>query len=122
MSATFLNSLRAFCDSVRVYSQPVELSRVFDQLEALELEGKVAANSGRIARLGSRILVDDLRYSEQAELTLVAPEQAEPERGHISVFSPLGAALIGARLGDIAQVDLGGQTHRFLLVDIRDES
>ena len=121
MSAIFLNSLRAFCDRVRVYSQPVELSRVFDQLEALELDGRGAANSGRVARLGSRILVDDLRYSEQAELTLVAPEQADPERGLISVFSPLGAALIGARLGDIAQVDLGGQSHRFLLVDIRDE-
>lgn len=122
MSATFLNSLRAFCDSVRVYSQPVELSRVFDQLEALELEDKAAANSGRIARLGSRVLVDDLRYGGQTELMLVAPDEADPERGHISVFSPLGAVLIGARLGDIVQVVMGGQAHRFLLVDIRDVS
>jgi transcription elongation factor GreA len=36
--------------------------------------------------------------------TIVGPAEAEPEKGRISYESPVGAALLGKRLGDVAQI------------------
>ncbi len=50
---------------------------------------------GRFATLGSRVRYEDCLTGEEVACCLVAPDQASGSRGHVSILSPLGAALIG---------------------------
>jgi regulator of nucleoside diphosphate kinase len=52
--------------------------------------------------MNSRFAVMDLRSGETICYTLVYPEDASLERGKLCVLSPMGMALLGARVGDIA--------------------
>ncbi len=54
----------------------------------------------------------------KSRLTLVYPQQANPEQGFISVLSPLGAALLGKNVGEVAEVKLLRRPLRFLLCDL----
>lgn len=60
------------------------------------LEAPVADGS---AQLGSTVRVKHAD-GEEASYTLVSPAEADPRRGRISVESPIGRALAGAREGD----------------------
>jgi hypothetical protein len=51
--------------------------------------------------MNSRFAVMDLRSGETVAYTLVYPEEASLERGKLCVLSPMGMALLGARVGDI---------------------
>jgi transcription elongation factor GreA len=56
------------------------------------------------AAYGSRIVVLDLKKSEEIEYKLVTTEEADATKGLISTTSPIGKALLGKRVGDEVQV------------------
>lgn len=60
--------------------------------------------NGRID-VGERVRLRDLASGERLELELVGPLESDPTAGRISVASPLGAAILGLRRGQIAEVD-----------------
>ncbi|HEY9095828.1 MAG TPA: GreA/GreB family elongation factor [Hydrogenophaga sp.] len=47
----------------------------------------------------SQVLIEDLTSGHRQKLTLCYPKDAEPHQGFISVLSPVGASLLGQRLG-----------------------
>lgn len=53
-----------------------------------------------VVTMNSRIRVRDRANGRSTTLTLVFPERADPESDRISVIAPLGAALLGYRVGD----------------------
>ena len=55
-----------------------------------------------IVTMRSRVLVADVATGKKVELTLCYPQEADPSRGHISVLSPVGASLLGRRVGSMA--------------------
>jgi len=46
-------------------------------------------------KLGAWVAYRDLRTKRERHVRIVRPEEADPEENHVSVLSPLGAALIG---------------------------
>lgn len=68
---------------------------------AAELSRAVILDAGQIApdvvTMSSRVRLRDGRH--RWTMTLVFPEAAEPEEGRISVLAPLGAAILGCRVG-----------------------
>ncbi len=56
-----------------------------------------------VITMDSRFVVRDERNNTKATFTLVYPEEADPERGRVSVLSPPGMALLGACVGDNVQ-------------------
>jgi regulator of nucleoside diphosphate kinase len=54
-----------------------------------------------VITMNSRFAVMDLKSGESIGYTLVYPEDESPERGKLCVLSPMGMALLGARVGDI---------------------
>lgn len=57
-----------------------------------------------LVTLGSRVLLQDTeRAAAPYQLTLCDPHDARPAEGCISVFSPVGAALLGLRAGQVAR-------------------
>lgn len=51
----------------------------------------------------SQVIVEDLGSKKRQKLTLCYPADAEPHLGFISVLSPVGASLLGQRVGAIAR-------------------
>jgi regulator of nucleoside diphosphate kinase len=53
-----------------------------------------------VITMNSRAELLDLDTNERMEFTLVYPAEAKIEDGKISIFAPLGTAMVGYRLGD----------------------
>lgn len=56
--------------------------------------------------LGSQVVVEDLDSGEKETFELVVPDAIDFDKGHISVASPLGAALVNRKKGDKTEVRL----------------
>jgi len=76
-----------------------------------------APAAGEGANLGSRVVVES--DGLEAEYTLVGSAEADPKAGRLSVVSPVGKALVGARAGDEVAVETprGRAMYRVLKVE-----
>ena len=52
------------------------------------------------ARLGATVTLYDEQVKEQFSYRLVAPEEADPKDGKLSIASPLGKAMLGKKAGE----------------------
>ena len=63
-----------------------------------------------VVGIGSTVKVFDLEYEEEDVYTVVGATEADPGRLHVSTESPIGKALMGARVGDVVSAQTpGGQ-------------
>jgi regulator of nucleoside diphosphate kinase len=63
---------------------------------------------GDVVTMHSRVRIVHVDAQRQQELTLAYPHEARPASGLVSVQSPVGRALLGLRVGDLAQWTLPG--------------
>ena len=99
---------------------------LFNRREAEELEAelKKAKLVGDdeapcdVVRLNSQVTIKDEKANKVLQLTVVTPEKADIKKRQISIFSPIGTALIGYRKGKRVswQVPAGRKT--FTIVDV----
>ena len=54
-----------------------------------------------VVTMNSRFALTDLKSGESISYTLVYPEDESLEGGKLCVLSPMGMALLGARVGDV---------------------
>lgn len=57
-----------------------------------------------VVRINSRVRLRDTVANKDRIYTLVLPQEARGEDDHVSVLAPLGAAILGRRVGDNIQV------------------
>lgn len=67
---------------------------------------------------GSKVTVRDLTRNKVASYTIVAGDYMDLEAGHISMASPLGKGLIGARKGEEVTVRLPAGERRFKVTEL----
>jgi transcription elongation factor GreA len=58
--------------------------------------------------LGSTVVVLDMKRDEELTYNLVTSEEADAANGKISTTSPIGRALLGKEVGDVAKVQSPG--------------
>lgn len=58
--------------------------------------------------MNSRVAIAPIEGGSPRTVTLAYPQDAAAEAGRVSVLSPLGRVLLGARVGDELQVALPG--------------
>jgi regulator of nucleoside diphosphate kinase len=70
-----------------------------------------AAVPATVVTMHTQVLLQGDTGTAPHKVTLCYPDDAEPSQGFISVLSPLGASLLGLRVGDVAQwrTPLGGE-------------
>jgi transcription elongation factor GreA len=73
--------------------------------------------SGEVA-LGAVVKVRDLDSGREAEHTIVSAAESDPGSGRLSIDSPLGRALTGARVGDEVTFDAPRGQRRLEIVAI----
>ena len=72
-----------------------------------------------VVSLGSFVKVYDEEFEEELEYTIVGSTEADLDLGKISDESPVGKALIGKKVGEIAEAVLpSGDTAKFKVISI----
>ena len=72
-----------------------------------------------IVTVGSIVKLHDFDFDEEIEYSIVGSAEADPFEGKISNESPVGKALLGARVGEVVEVQLPDGTNKFKVLDIR---
>ena len=67
---------------------------------------------------GAKVRVLDLGADEEYIFILVGPEEADVKTGKISISSPVGRALIGKDVGDIATIKAPARTIEYEIEEI----
>lgn len=67
----------------------------------------------------STVKIKNLKTNKTVEYLMVSPEEADFQEGKISVTSPVGAALIGAKLGQRVQVKAPAGLMDFEIMEIK---
>lgn len=95
--------------------------------EALEEELRRARiiDSGEAPRdvvtMNSRVRFEDLDSGEVRELTLVYPQDADIDRGCVSVLAPIGTALLGLGVGESIEWTLPVGRHHIRVLAVSPE-
>lgn len=92
----------------------IELRGVIGKAEVIEVD----KDSSDRAVFGNTVLLYDLQTDQEVKYQLLGPYESEPEKGRLSVASPLGQALIGARAGDEISVKTPGGIQEFEILEI----
>ena len=79
-----------------------EIEKILKNVEVV-VEDEVDAN---VISIGCKVDVLDMDYDEEMEFQLVGSTEANSLQGKISNESPVGKALIGAKVGDVVEVEL----------------
>jgi len=69
--------------------------------------------------LGSRLLLSDLDSGDEINYTFVFPEEVDPEKGKISLASPIGKSLVGRQEGDEVTVITPKGRRNFEIVELK---
>ena len=88
--------LAKYADADAVYSPAIQA--VLDNADLVS-PTEIAAD---VVTMRSRVNVTELAGAGERTLTLSYPQDADPATGCISVLSPVGTALLGLRVGDVA--------------------
>ena len=78
-----------------------------------------SAASTDVVSLGNVVRVLDMEYDEEDEYTIVGFTEADPMKLFISNESPIGAALIGAHLGETVEANTPGGKIKLKSLEIR---
>lgn len=81
-------------------------------------ESKIDSN---VVTIGSIVKVNDMDFEEEVEYTIVGSAEADPMNFKISNESPVGAALIGHKVGEIVEAVVPDGISKFEILEIRRE-
>ena len=69
--------------------------------------------------IGCQVVILDMDYEEQSEYKIVGSTEANSLKGKISNESPVGKALIGAKTGEIVEIETQAGKSRYKVLEIR---
>ena len=99
--------------------------QAFLEGEIQELENKIRnsdiikAGSSDMVQMGSKVVVKDLEFDEEDTFMIVGSTEADPDEGKISNESPLGAALLGQKVGATVDVHAPAGVIKYQIVEIK---
>ncbi|WP_214776942.1 GreA/GreB family elongation factor [Exiguobacterium sp. s22] len=107
-----IRTARKFCD-FREDVTYTETVRDYERLEAeiLELEHLlneaeiVESNHSDVVTFGNRVVVRELHQKELESYRIVGEAEADIDQGTISITSPIGRTLFGAKVGQLIKVN-----------------
>ena len=105
-------------EQAKVESRISELEQL---LKNVVLVNEEDLNSG-IANVGTTVRVYDEEFDEEIEYNIVGTNEVDPLKNNISDQSPIGMALIGKKVDDIAEVEAPSGVIKLKILEIRKKS
>ncbi len=82
-------------------------------IAAAEIIDEEEVQGSEIVRLGSTVTVRPLPKRTDVNYRIVGPAEVDPKNGYLSDESPVGKALLGARVGDTVEVSTPTGVRKF---------
>lgn len=97
------------------------------ELLAAELDRATLVEDGGVpadvVAIGSRVRFQEERSRTEREVVLVLPSDANASAGRVSVLAPVGAALLGLRVGDVIDWPMpGGRTASIRILAVQHDA
>lgn len=92
-----------------------KLSKELKDAEIIS-ESKLPDN---VIGVNSEIEVEESGSNKKMKIKLVLPKNSNPKIFHISIFAPIGTALIGYRTGDSVEWEVGGKLRTFRILNVK---
>lgn len=92
-----------------------EIERILKNAEVV-VEDEVDVD---VINIGCKVKIFDMEYNEEMEYKIVGSTEANSLKGKISNESPVGQALLGARIGDIVNVETHSGTIQYKILEIQ---
>ena len=99
-------------EQAKVEAQIAELEETLKHVKLVNETGENVVNIGMTVR------VKDLDFDEEEEYLLVGSNEANALEGKISDQSPIGKAIIGAKVGDILTIAIPSGSMRIQIMSI----
>ncbi len=74
--------------------------------------------SKNVVTMNSKVLLKELKRRRKLEIMITYPEEANDQERKVSVFSPIGTALLGRTVGDHVSWKIQGGQAEFEILDI----
>jgi len=113
-------------ETLNAYLKGLKSAKAFDRKNAVllqeELKKATLVKTNElpldVVRLNSRVKIKEGNKGNIIELTLVVPEKADIKQRKISVFAPIGTALIGFRKGEKVKWDVSAGNKTFTITEV----
>ncbi|SEO91392.1 transcription elongation factor GreA [Propionispora vibrioides] len=79
-------------------------------------EGEISTD---VVAVGATVRLKDLEFSDELEYTIVGSAEADPTESKISNESPVGAAILGQKVGSIVEVNVPAGILKYEILDIK---
>jgi regulator of nucleoside diphosphate kinase len=114
-----LDDYSLLCDIIRnrVDLKTEATRHLATELKRARLVDKKALPSD-VIRVNSRVKIRELNGKNSMELILVLPSEADIRAGKISVFAPVGTAILGFRKGDMVNWEVPAGMKSFIIEDV----
>ena len=91
--------------------------------EQRDIEARIEVDEDEVdldkISVGCRVKVYDIEFDEEMEFSLVGSSEANSLKGKISNESPVGKALIGAKVGDVVEVETQAGLIQYKVLEIQ---
>jgi transcription elongation factor GreA len=94
------------------------LSSLTQRLSALASIDESKIPDGQVG-LGSRVVVKDKKTGQKETYHLVFGDAIEFEEGHVTMSSPIGRALLGKAVGDVANLKLPAGLRQLEVIELK---
>jgi transcription elongation factor GreA len=94
------------------------IRKIEEQLSDAEIIDPSKLGGERV-KFGARVELEDLKSGKTTEYRIVGVEEADIDKGTISVASPLARALINHEIGDEVRVHVPGGVRTYEIADIK---
>lgn len=91
-------------NEARIYGRLAEVEQLLKTAVFVD-DSKLSTD---VVSMGTVVTVFDMEYEEEDEYTIVGFTESDPMKLFVSSESPIGAALIGAHVGDVVEVKTPG--------------
>jgi transcription elongation factor GreA len=98
-----------------IESRIEEIDKILKNAEVV-VEDEVDVN---VINVGCRVKIFDMEFKEELEYKLVGSAEANSLKGKISNESPLGMALLGKRVGEVADVETSTGIIQYKILEIK---
>lgn len=116
-----INDYNRLSGLIRFASLETKMPETIDRLHA-KLKGAIQLPQDQVLNnvvtMNSRVLLKEVSGARKAEVTVTYPQDTDGREGKISVFSPIGLALLGRQAGDIVSWKIPGGTGSFRITEI----
>ena len=107
---------RSLIEQLRQSPEPAQGTAELEALLDAAAVVPSATIDPNIVTMNSTVVLEEQPAGRRMTVTLVYPRDSDPERSQVSVLSPVGRALIGARVGDTIKIVVPGNESRELRV------